>query len=361
MSLVGEGSLLGVALPADDPAGSARVADDLVAAADRVATLGRRVTAMLPVHRWSGLASHEADRRLATAGLALARERSRLLAAAEALSAFSRAVALADGLADEARRLASCAQSAQQAADLHDPAAAVARTGGWGGHRADGSLVDPQAVALLDRARRQAYESRATYDRAAARLSASLSALSGRRVRRAGLSPRVLLDLAGFVPVVGDAVDLANAAVYAAQGRWSDATLTAAAAVPGPAGWAAGAARVARAAGAAGDAGDVVRVVDGLSPQQRVADLVAGLSERGRRPTTRILPDDDAVEAFYRRRLAPLGTTRVTPTPRGAVLLTTLPGGGRIGFRRFSGTGGATIQILDLDELPVSLIHRTVP
>ena len=47
-------------------------------------------------------------------------------------------------------------------------------------------------------------------------------------------------DAAGFIPGIGDAVDLAHAGVYALQGKGTEAALTAAAAVPF-AGWAAGA------------------------------------------------------------------------------------------------------------------------
>jgi RHS repeat-associated protein len=40
------------------------------------------------------------------------------------------------------------------------------------------------------------------------------------------------LDVAGMVPVIGEAADLANAAVYAAEGNWGEAALCAAAAIP---------------------------------------------------------------------------------------------------------------------------------
>lgn len=41
-----------------------------------------------------------------------------------------------------------------------------------------------------------------------------------------------VLDVAGFIPVVGVAADLANAAVYAAEGDWGNAALSAISAVP---------------------------------------------------------------------------------------------------------------------------------
>ncbi|GIE77713.1 hypothetical protein Aph02nite_36630 [Actinoplanes philippinensis] len=40
------------------------------------------------------------------------------------------------------------------------------------------------------------------------------------------------LDVAGMVPVIGEAADLTNAAVYAAEGNWGEAALCAAAAIP---------------------------------------------------------------------------------------------------------------------------------
>lgn len=61
------------------------------------------------------------------------------------------------------------------------------------------------------------------------------------------------LDIAGFVPVVGDAADLTNAAWYAAQGKGLEAGLSAAAAVPFL-GWGAGAGKVTKAVGEAAEA-----------------------------------------------------------------------------------------------------------
>lgn len=42
-----------------------------------------------------------------------------------------------------------------------------------------------------------------------------------------------VLDVAGFIPVVGAVADLANAAIYAAEGDWGNAALSAVSAVPG--------------------------------------------------------------------------------------------------------------------------------
>jgi hypothetical protein len=348
-------SLLGWSLPVDDPAGAARTADGLLAAADRLSALGRRLGAMVPVQRWSGVASAAADQRLALTAVALGLEHRRMLRAADALTRFSRQVAVARMLADEASLLIAAARAAQRAADLTDPGGTGQRSGGWGGYRADGALYDPHAVALLDRARERAYDARTSYDRAARQLAAELTELSGRRVVRAGMSARTWLDLAGFVPVLGDAVDGVNAAVYFAQGRWREGLLTSAAVVPGPGGWAAGGAKIGK---ALDHAGDIVKVVDDVPAERRVADVVAGLTERGRRPENRVLPDDDSIASLYWTTLEPLGTTEVKHGTLGDVLVTTLPGGGMVSFRRESRCGGAAIQFVRITGIDVGRIHR---
>ncbi|WP_263247236.1 putative T7SS-secreted protein [Saccharopolyspora rosea] len=62
-----------------------------------------------------------------------------------------------------------------------------------------------------------------------------------------------VLDLAGFVPGIGDIADLTNAAWYAAEGKTVDAGLSAAAAIPFL-GWGAGASKVTKAVGEAAEA-----------------------------------------------------------------------------------------------------------
>jgi hypothetical protein len=278
------------------------------------------------------------------------------VSAAEAMSRFATAVAVAQQSADEARRLMSSTRAVQWSADVRAGGMAAAPAG-WGGVRADGVIHDPTAVALLHRARVRAHDARTTYDTAARRLTAELTGLSGRRVVRAGLSPRLLLDVVGLVPVVGDAVDLGNAAAYALQGRWADASLTAVAAVPGPEGWAAASAKVGRAVSRAGHVERVVTVVDDVPAEQRVAEVLAGL-QRGRRRQTRVLPDDDAVTRLYSEAFQPLGATRVTQGSRGEVLVTHLPGGGRVSYRTWSRCGGATIEFTDVAGVDILRIHR---
>jgi hypothetical protein len=357
MTAVADDPLLGFALPRDEPGPPARTARALDEAAERVGVLLRGVGAMLPVRRWSGTASRAADGRLATVALGLAQERLLLGSAADALTRFAAAVAVAHGAADEARRLVASARAAQRSADLRAAATAPVAPAGWGGVRADGVIHDPTAVALLDRARARAYDARTTYDSAARRLTAELTDLSGRRVVRAGLSPRLLLDVVGLVPVVGDAVDLGNAAAYALQGRWDDAALTAVAAVPGPEGWAAASAKVGRAVSRSGRVERVVTLVDDPPAEQRVAEVLAGL-QRGRRRATRVLMDDDAVTRLYREAFHPLGTTTVRQGSGGEVLVTELPGGGRVSYRTWSNCGGATIDFADVAGVDVLRIHR---
>ncbi len=348
--------LLGWPLPVDDPADAARTADGLVAAADRLSALGRRLAAMLPVQRWSGVASAAADQRLAVTAVALGQERRRMLRAADALSRFGHQVDAARSLADEASRLLIAARAAQQAADHVDGALTSAGTsGGWGGHRTDGNLYDPRAVALLDRARERAYDARTRYDRAARQLTAELTELSGRRVVRAGLSARTWLDLAGFAPVVGDAVDAVNAAVYFAQGRWADGLLTAAAAVPGPGGWVAGGAKVGK---ALDHAGDVAKVVDDVPAETRAIEVLSQLTVRGDRRHTRLLPDDESIERLYRDHLEWLGPTRIVQAGHETISVTTLPSGAKIAFRRFSNSEGYAIEVRDLPQLGYERVHR---
>ncbi len=348
--------LLGWPLPVDDPAGAGRTADGLVAAADRLSALRRRLAAMLPVQRWSGVASAAADQRLAVAAFALGLERRRMLRAAAALTRFSEQVGAARSLAEDATRLLAGARAAQQAADLDGGVGARARpSSGWGGHRADGNLEDPQAVVLLDRARECAYDARTGYDRAARRLTAELTELSGRRVVRAGMSARTWLDLAGFVPVVGDAVDAVNAAVYLAQGRWADGLLTAAAAVPGPGGWIAGGAKLGK---AVDHAGDIAKVVDDVPAETRAMGVLSQLTVRGNRRHTRLLPDDESIERLYRDHLEPLGPTTTVKADSGIVSVTTLPSGATIAFRRFSTSEGYAIEVRGVPRLGFDRVHR---
>ena len=42
-----------------------------------------------------------------------------------------------------------------------------------------------------------------------------------------------VLDVAGFIPVVGAVADVANAVIYAAEGDWGNAALSAVSAIPG--------------------------------------------------------------------------------------------------------------------------------
>jgi hypothetical protein len=348
-------ALLGVALPIDEPADTARTAARLEETASRLASLARGVARLLPTAGWTGVAAHAADQRLLEITLALTEERSRLLRAAEALTLFSHRVAAAQHSAGQARDLLAAAYQAQQAADRVDAAAGLRTANHWSGPRTDGDIFDPSAQRLLDQARRQAHTARTCYDSAAREVADELTALSGRRIARAGLTPRVLLDVAGFVPVVGDAVDAANAAVYFWQRRWKDGIVTAAASVPGPEGWVAGGLHAGK---AVERAGDVEKVVDDLPPTERAAQILSGLTERGIRKQTRVLPSDEVIERLYREQLAPLGVTRTIEAPGGTVWVTRFDSGAEISFRGFSDSGGPAIEIARIKGLQFKLIHR---
>jgi len=229
--------LLDMSLPADDPTATRRLAEDLRQLADRLGRQGDQVGAMVGVEGWSGTASTAADRRLSLCRLVLRLERTRLLLAADALDAFSGRVAVARVAADEARRLVAAARAAQLRADRLDPVAARSRDATAIGHRLDGSVYAADAVVLLDRARQRALASRTGYDDAATALATELTSLSGRRVLRRAADGRLLLDLLGFVPVVGQVVDVYDVLTYGSQGRWAAAGVTVASAVPGPVGW----------------------------------------------------------------------------------------------------------------------------
>ncbi|MEO7981284.1 MAG: hypothetical protein ABI807_10385 [Sporichthyaceae bacterium] len=229
--------LLGGGLPPDEPAGTARLADDLRALADRLGVQGDRVAGLAGASGWCGVASAAADRRLGLCRLVLRLERDRLHLAADALGAFSRRVALAQAAADEARRLIAAARAAQDRADLLEPAAARSRDAGAMGHRLDGSLYAPEAVLLLDRARERALAARTGYDDAASALAGELTSLTGRELLRQYADRRFGLDLLALVPVVGSLVTVGDGLHYAATGEWDDVAMTVASAVPGPVGW----------------------------------------------------------------------------------------------------------------------------
>jgi hypothetical protein len=267
--------LLGVALPPDDPAQTSRLADDLRQLAERLGAQGDRVGAMGGVPGWSGVASAAADRRLELCCLVLRLERSRLLRAADALDSFSRRVAVAQVAAGEARRLVAAARAAQVAADRLDPVAARARDATAIGHRLDGSVYSPEAVPLLDRARERALAARTGYDDAATTLAHELTSLSGRRVLRHAGDGRLMLDLLGFVPVVGAVVDLADVLTYSTQGRWDDAAVTVASALPGPVGWVVTAAGLASSIAQMGEVAGIARTAPAV-PVVPVPRVVSG-------------------------------------------------------------------------------------
>jgi hypothetical protein len=346
---------LGVRLPDGDAGSVSRVAAAVESAAERLLVVARGVARLLPVAGWSGLAAAAADERLLDVAAALSAERTRAERAAEALRGCAARLRVAQELADEARLLLSAAHREQAAADARDPALAAARVAGqWSGARADGTLYDPAAVALLRRAQDRAQESRRTADSATRRLVDELTALSGRRVIRETGSWSTVLDLVGLLPGYGDALDLGRAGLDVLRGDFRDAAVTGAASVPGPVGWLAGAHKVDRATDAVGD---TVKVVDDGTAQSRAVNLLSSVPTPGRRPWTRLLADDEEMDRFFSDVLAPLGETTQKMTAAGIVTITQLPGGGRIVHRTFSRSGGHTIEIQAVDNAPVRLLH----
>jgi hypothetical protein len=348
-------SLLDVVLPRGEPAQATRLAGELGEAAERLLAVAQGAARLLPVSGWSGVAAVAADRRLLELSAAVGAERSRLREAGDALRTFGHELGTAVDRTAEARALLAAARLAQDEADARDRALAVGVTSGqWSGPRSDGRFTDPDAVRLLVRARAFAREARDVADRAAARLVHELTGLSGRRVLRDSGSWRPVLDVAGLVPGYGDVLDLGSAAVYGARGDWWDAAVSGAAAVPGPLGWLAGATRAGR---AVDHVGEVARVVDD-SPRGRAVAAFASVPTAGRRKYVRLLADDAAVVQFWWDFLAPLGPTSVRQVDDGLITTTHLPDGGRIVLRDFSGSGGHTIELLDVKDASVTLIHR---
>lgn len=177
-------------------------------------------------------------------GGAAVSEASRCGRAAEALWIFATRLEMALELGEQACRLLDAAYAAQRTADVTDPGLALGRSMSWSGGGTSTYFGDPVAAGLLERARRVAWDADALARRAARDLVAELSGLAGVTLRHRGLSPRVLVDVAGLVPVVGDAIDVVNGLVYLAQGDELNAALSMAGAVPGPMGWAATGGRV---------------------------------------------------------------------------------------------------------------------
>ena len=348
-------SLLDVVLPRGEPAQSLRLAGELSAAADRLLSVAQGTARLLPVAGWSGVAAVAADRRLLEVASAVGAERSRLQQAADAVRTFGHELGTAVDRATEARAMLATARRVQDEADARDRALSVGVTSGqWSGPRSDGRFTDPDAALLLGRARTVARDAREIADRAVARLVDELTRLSGRTVLRDGGSWRPLLDVAGLVPGYGDALDLGSAAVYGARGDWWDAAVSGAAAVPGPLGWLAGASRAGR---TADHVGEVAGVVDD-SPRGRAVAAFASVPTTGRRKYVRLLADDAAVDQFWWDVLAPLGWTTVRQVDDGMITTTHLPDGGRVVLRDFSGSGGHTIELLDVEGASVTLIHR---
>jgi hypothetical protein len=278
---VTESAVLSVALPTGDPASIRSTARSLDSTADRLAGLGRRGVAVLDAD-WAGEAAEAAADRTARLAMRLLTESLRCHEAAEALWVYATRLDFALDLAADARRLLEHAYATQQAADLADPAMLLGRSMAWSGAGSTSYFADPQASLLVDRARRTAWDADSLARRACRDLVAELNSLSGVTLERRGLSPRLLVDLAGFVPVVGDAIDAANGLVYLLQGDTLNAGLSLAAVLPGPLGWGATSGRIGKSLTDAEVIDVVLRAADPLQARHIDPDFVPIYRDRDR-------------------------------------------------------------------------------
>lgn len=148
-------------------------------------------------------------------------------------------------------------QVSQQARQAHAKAVADYNSGADAPGALPPVFQDPgeeyrqAARELLERARQQL---EAVAEESAKALNAMAEAVPTEdEESTAETVAHALTDAAGFIPVIGDAVDLAHAGVYALQGRGTEAALTAAAAVPF-AGWAAGGTKLSKSGKRIGEA-----------------------------------------------------------------------------------------------------------
>ena len=217
---------------------------------------------------WRGHASHEAEARLGQSALLLEGWAARCDDAGAALRTYATEMDSALDLSRRARSLDEQALAAQQSADQADPSLAVERSMSWTGVASP--FNDPAARELADRAERLAWAADDAAQAAVRRLVARLAELTGRTVSRRGPSPRLLVDLAGLTPIVGEPIDAINGAVYLGQGQWIDGLLSIAGAIPGPLGWAATGGRIGKSLDEADDVvGSVVRTDDEILAMTR--------------------------------------------------------------------------------------------
>jgi hypothetical protein len=313
---VTESAVLSVPLPTGDPTSIRSTARSLDSTADRLAALGRRGVSVFDTE-WAGAAAEAGADRIARLSVRLLAESLRCREAAEALWVFATRVDFALGLAADARRLLDQAYATQQAADVADPALAAGRSLTWTGASSTSYFGDPEASRLVDCARRTAWDANSLARRAVRDVVDELSSLCGVSLAHRGLSPRMLVDLAGFVPVVGDAIDAGNGLVYLLQGDTLNAGLSLGAVVPGPLGWGATSGRIGKTLTDAEVIDVVRRAADPLqarhidpdfAPIYRDRDrLVAKAVESTDQTARRLTADFEQLEAKYKHATKLLG------------------------------------------------------
>ena len=150
-----------------------------------------------------------------------------------------------------------------------------------------------------------------------------------------------LLDVAGLVPVVGEAADLANAAWYTAEGDYTMAALSAAAAIPF-AGWAATGAKGVIKGGAAVEKLTAKAVVEGAQGAKRAPDFIASADGT-------VIPTSRArLEGGFRDAGFPS-----SPTPKSPGTEYTLPSGTHVRVMEPSGQAPLRASFTNANGGPV--------
>jgi RHS repeat-associated protein len=168
--------------------------------------------------------------------------------------------------------------------------------------------------------------------------------LAGEHDSGGGLFSKIghgVLDVAGLVPGVGEVADLANAAWYTAEGDYTMAALSAAAAVPF-AGWAATGAKAAIKGTAAAEKLTAKAVVEGAQGAKRAPDFIASADGT-------VIPTSRArLEGGFRDAGFPSA-----PTPKAPGVEYTLPSGTHVRVMEPSGQAPLRASFTNANGGPV--------
>ena len=168
--------------------------------------------------------------------------------------------------------------------------------------------------------------------------------LAGEHDSGGGLFSKIghgVLDVAGLVPGVGEVADLANAAWYTAEGDYTMAALSAAAAIPF-AGWAATGAKAAIKGTAAAEKLTAKAVVEGAQGAKRAPDFIASADGT-------VIPTSRArLEGGFRDAGFPSA-----PTPKSPGVEYTLPSGTHVRVMEPSGQAPLRASFTNANGGPV--------